>query len=290
MADKNTIIQSKKTINCRGMLMDLSTPKIMGILNITPDSFFPGSRTTTVEGILKRTETMLAEGADFIDIGAYSSRPGATDISVTEERERLTPAIKAILKEFPQAILSADTFRAEVARAAIGEGAHIINDISGGELDAAMFSTVAELKVPYILMHMKGTPQNMKELTDYDHIFGEILLYFSSKMQRLKELGVKDVIIDPGFGFAKTIEQNFYLLNNFERFSLLGIPVLAGLSRKSMIWKTLGIKSEDALNGTSVLNTIALTKGADILRVHDVKAALETVQLIRTIGSSNLPQ
>jgi len=272
------------------MLMDLSTPKIMGILNITPDSFFPGSRTTTVEGILKRTETMLAEGADFIDIGAYSSRPGATDISVTEERERLTPAIKAILKEFPQAILSADTFRAEVARAAIGEGAHIINDISGGELDAAMFSTVAELKVPYILMHMKGTPQNMKELTDYDHIFGEILLYFSSKMQRLKELGVKDVIIDPGFGFAKTIEQNFYLLNNFERFSLLGIPVLAGLSRKSMIWKTLGIKSEDALNGTSVLNTIALTKGADILRVHDVKAALETVQLIRTIGSSNLPQ
>ena len=279
MSDKNTIIHQKKTINIGGKLLDFSVPKVMGILNITPDSFYSGSRINSVELALQRTEKMLAEGADFIDIGAYSSRPGAADISLEEEQTRLIPIVKALAKTFPDAILSIDTFRAEVAKAAINEGAHIINDISGGSLDTEMFRTIAALKVPYILMHMRGTPQDMKKLTDYEDIFGDIQKYFGRKLNELKSLGVNDVILDPGFGFAKTIDQNFQLLNDFERFKLLGLPVLAGISRKSMIWKTLGIGSEEALNGTTVLNTVALMKGADILRVHDVKAAKEAVIL-----------
>lgn len=284
MRDKNTIIHQKTTINAGGRLIDFKRPKVMGILNTTPDSFYSGSRISSIEQALKQTAIMLDQGADFIDIGAYSSRPGAKDISINEEKERLIPIVKGIVKQFPEAVLSIDTFRAEVARAAISEGAHIINDISGGELDANMFQTVAELKAPYILMHMKGTPQNMKQLTDYDDIFKEILLYFSLKTQKLKELGVKDIILDPGFGFAKTIPQNFQLLNNFERFALTGLPVLAGVSRKSMIWKTLDIKNDEALNGTTVLNTIALLKGANILRVHDVREAVEAVKLIQHLS------
>jgi len=284
MRDKNTIIHQKTTINAGGRLIDFKRPKVMGILNTTPDSFYSGSRISSIEQALKQTETMLEQGADFIDIGAYSSRPGSTDISIDEEKERLIPIVKEIIKRFPEAVLSIDTFRAEVARAAISEGAHIINDISGGELDANMFQSVAELKVPYILMHMRGTPQNMKQLTDYDDIFKEILLYFSLKTQKLKELGVKDIILDPGFGFAKNIHQNFQLLNDFERFAVTGLPVLAGVSRKSMIWKTLDIKNEEALNGTTVLNTIALLKGANILRVHDVREAVEAVKLIQQLS------
>lgn len=283
MWDKNTIIQQKKTINAAGRLIEFDRPKIMGILNLTPDSFYSASRVNSAGQALHATEQMLKEGADFIDIGAYSSRPGADDISIEEEKERLIPAVKAIIKEFPQAILSIDTFRSEAAIAAINEGAHIINDISGGELDPEMFRTVAKLKVPYILMHMKGTPQTMKQLTHYNNIFQDILHYFSAKINQLTELGVNDVIADPGFGFAKTIEQNFQLLKQFDNFKLTGVPVLAGLSRKSMIWKTLGIKNEEALNGTSVLNTFALIKGADILRVHDVKEAKEVIELMELL-------
>jgi len=280
MSDKNTIIHQKKTINAAGRLITFDKPKVMGILNLTPDSFYSGSRISSEQQALQTTEQMLKDGADFIDIGAYSSRPGAVDISVAEEKDRLIAAVKAIVKEFPQAIISIDTFRSDVANAAINEGAHIVNDISGGELDRQMFETVAKLKVPYILMHMKGTPQNMKDLTQYEDIFKDILQYFALKIKTLTDLGVKDIIADPGFGFAKTIEQNFQLLQQFDLFKITGVPVLAGLSRKSMIWKTLDIKSEEALNGTTVLNTIALTKGADILRVHDVKEAVEAVKLV----------
>jgi len=280
MSDKNTIFHQKKTINAAGKLITFDKPKVMGILNITPDSFYSGSRISSEEQTLRTTEQMLKDGADFIDIGAYSSRPGAVDISIAEETQRLLPAVKAVVKEFPEAVLSIDTFRSEVANAAINEGAHIINDISGGTLDQQMFETVAKLKVPYILMHMKGTPQTMKDLNQYDDMMKEVLYYFALKINELNSLGVKDIIADPGFGFAKNISQNFELLSQFELFKLAGIPVLVGLSRKSMIWKTLDIKNEDALNGTTVLNTVALTKGADILRVHDVKEAVEAVKLV----------
>ncbi|WP_207424085.1 dihydropteroate synthase [Desertivirga brevis] len=283
MSDKNTIIRKKKTINAGGTLIDFASPKVMGILNITPDSFYSGSRFTSIDTAVRRTEKMLEDGADIIDIGGYSSRPGATDISAEDEKSRLIPVIREISKRFPSAILSIDTFRAEVARAAINEGGHIINDISGGELDSEMFRTISELETPYVLMHMRGTPQDMKQHTNYEDIVREILQYFMIKATKLKEMGVKDIILDPGFGFAKTIEQNFRLVNNFEHFSILGIPVLAGISRKSMIWKTLGIKSDEALNGTTVLNTIALQKGADIVRVHDVKEAIEAAKLIEAL-------
>ena len=285
MSDKNTIFHQKKTINAGGRLITFDKPKVMGILNITPDSFYSGSRISSEEQALRTTEQMLKDGADFIDIGAYSSRPGAIDISTAEETERLLPAVKVIVKEFPEAVLSIDTFRSEVANAAINEGAHIINDISGGSLDQQMFETVAKLKVPYILMHMKGTPQTMKDLNQYDDMMNEILQYFALKISHLNSLGVKDIIADPGFGFAKNIEQNFEILSQFELFKLTGIPVLAGLSRKSMIWKTLDVKSEEALNGTTVLNTVALMKGADILRVHDVREAAEAGKLLGLMGS-----
>ncbi|WP_207428242.1 dihydropteroate synthase [Pedobacter sp. SYSU D00535] len=284
MTDKNTLFNVKRTINFRGRLLDLGTPRVMGILNITPDSFYAGSRVSSVEQGLKTAEQMLQDGATFIDIGAYSSRPGAADITEEEELERLLPVVKAIVKEFPESILSIDTFRSAVARAAILEGAHMVNDISGGELDAKMFETVAELHVPYILMHMKGTPRTMKNLCQYDDLIKEILIYFGEKLNRLKELGVTDVIADPGFGFAKTIDQNFELLNQFHSLKILGIPILAGLSRKSMIWKTLNIQSDEALNGTTVLNTVALQKGASILRVHDVREAVQTIRLFQALN------
>jgi dihydropteroate synthase len=274
-----SINPSGKTLNVNGKLVDLSTPVVMGILNITPDSFFKGSRFTIESEILNQTEKMLLEGATFIDVGGYSSRPGADDISPDEESSRALKAIKAIVKEFSQTIISIDTFRSEVARQAVQEGATIINDISAGEFDAKMFETVAALKVPYIAMHMRGNPQTMKALTSYDDLVKEVLNYFIEKINRLKVLGVNDIIIDPGFGFAKTIDQNFELLAHLDYFTNLDRPILVGLSRKSMTWKTLGLTAEDALNGTTALNMAALLKGAGILRVHDVKEAMEVIKL-----------
>lgn len=270
-------------INCKGELIDLSTPRVMGIINITPDSFFSGSRAQTNSDILKKAERMLKEGATFLDLGAYSSRPGATDISEEEEINRLLPAIEVILKEFPEALLSLDTFRSKVARKGIEAGGAIINDISGGKLDVHMLQTVAELQVPYILMHMKGTPQNMKDQNQYDDLLKDILFYFSDRVNAARQLGINDIIVDPGFGFAKNIRQNFELLSKAELLQMLELPILIGLSRKSMIWKTLEIEAAQALNGTSVLNTVALQKGAHILRVHDVKEAMECIKLTSEI-------
>lgn len=276
---KDTFFQKKVTLNAGGKLIDLSRPKVMGIINVTPDSFFVGSRKIDVNDAVFMAEKMLNDGADFLDIGAYSSRPGAIDISPQEETDRLLPVIEAIVKVFPTAILSVDTFRASVAEAGIKAGGQIINDISGGDLDAEMFATVARLQVPYILMHLKGTPQNMAEKAQYKDVFAEVFDYFAEKIYRLKQLHVHDVIIDPGFGFAKTREQSFELLRQMQGFNLLNLPLLVGISRKGMIYKTLGGTAETALNGTTVLNTIALMNGASVLRVHDVKEAVEAVEL-----------
>ncbi len=276
---KDTFFQKKTMLNAGGKLIDLSTPKVMGIINVTPDSFFAGSRKIDVSDAVFMVEKMLNDGADFLDIGAYSSRPGATDISPQEETDRLLLVIKAIVKAFPEAVLSVDTFRASVAEVAVNAGAQIINDISGGDLDAQMFKTVAKLQVPYILMHMRGTPQNMQEKAQYEAIFAEVFDYFAKKVYRLKQLHVHDVVLDPGFGFAKTREQSFELLQQMQGFDLLKLPVMAGISRKGMIYKTLNGTAETALNGTTVLNTIALMNGALILRVHDVKEAVEAVEL-----------
>lgn len=285
MTAKDTFFQIKETLNIGGKIIDLIEPKVMGILNITPDSFFEGSRVNSEKEILAQAQKMIDEGADFLDLGAYSSRPGADDISEKEEINRLTPAVKLISKEFPKIILSVDTFRAKVAAQSIENGAHMINDISGGNLDDQMFETIAKLKVPYILMHMKGTPQTMKSLNQYENMMQEISFYFSDKIAQLKALGVNDIILDPGFGFAKNIDQNYQLLNHFAEFRMLGYPVLAGLSRKSMIWKKLNITSNDALNGTTILNTIALQNGASILRVHDVKEAKECIKILGLLKS-----
>ncbi|NOT75669.1 MAG: dihydropteroate synthase [Cyclobacteriaceae bacterium] len=252
----------------------------MGILNITPDSFYDGGKFADQNTILNQVRKMLEEGADFIDVGGYSSRPGAKNISVEEELGRVVPVIELITKNFPEAILSIDTFRSEVARKSIEAGASMINDISGGELDPKMFETVASLKVPYILMHMRGTPETMLTLTEYEDIIKEMVLYFQTKIRQLHLMGVKDIIIDPGFGFAKTIDQNFKILQHLNYFRILGQPILAGLSRKSMIWRTLETSSENALNGTTALNSIALVNGANILRVHDVKEAVECARLV----------
>jgi dihydropteroate synthase len=278
---KDTFFQKKLTINAGGKLIDLSVPKVMGIINITPDSFYSGSRKPGVEEALAQAEQMLSEGADFLDLGAYSSRPGAGNISLQEEKDRLLPVVEAIAEKFREAIISIDTFRAEVAEAAVKSGAHIINDISGGQLDENMFAIVAKLKVPYILMHMKGTPQNMNQMAKYDDIFTEVLDYFAQKNHQLKHLGVHDVIIDPGFGFAKMSEHSYALMNRLQEFDMLELPVVVGVSRKRMIYKLLGGTAEDALNGTTALNAIALTKGANILRVHDVKEAVETIKIFQ---------
>ncbi|MDP9082005.1 MAG: dihydropteroate synthase [Bacteroidota bacterium] len=276
---KDTSFRKKVTLNAGGKLIDLSKPKVMGIINLTPDSFFAGSRKQGIDAALQQAEKMLTEGADFLDLGAYSSRPGADDISMQEETDRLLPVVEAMASGFPEAILSIDTFRSPVAEAAIRAGAHIINDISGGQLDADMFATVARLQVPYILMHMRGNPQNMQQLTNYEDIFGEVYDYFANRYYQLKQLGVHDVVIDPGFGFAKTPEQGYALMNRLQDFDMLGLPVLAGISRKKMIYGQLSITAAEALNGTTALNTIALTKGANILRVHDVKEAVEAVKI-----------
>jgi len=281
---KDTFFHKNLTLNLRGKLIDLTRPKAMGIINITPDSFYAGSRHQNVDDAIAQAGKMLADGADMLDIGAYSSRPGATDISVQEETDRLLPVIEAITKVYPDAVLSVDTFRASVAESTINAGAHIINDISGGALDPDMFATVAKLQVPYILMHMKGTPQNMVQQAHYADVVTEVYDHFKERCQKLQALGVKDIIIDPGFGFAKTHEQSYELLRRLHDFSTLGFPLLVGISRKRMIYQLTGGTAADALNGTTVLSTIALTKGANILRVHDVKEAIETVQLWERCG------
>lgn len=266
-------------INCKGNLIYLSQPKIMGIINITPDSFFSGSRSTSEKEILQNTERMLNEGADFLDLGAYSSRPGADDISVEEELKRMIPAVKLIMNNFPEAVLSIDTFRSEVAAESIENGAAMINDISAGKLDKEMLPTIAKYQVPYIMMHMKGTPQTMKDLNQYEDLVGDILFYFSERIKAARDLGINDIIIDPGFGFAKNIEQNYELFSKLEIFKNIELPLLVGISRKSMLWKKLGISANEALNGTTALNAIALIKGANILRVHDVKEAVECIKI-----------
>jgi dihydropteroate synthase len=267
------------TINCKGQLIDLSTPKVMGILNCTPDSFFDGGKYKSEKDILNQVEKMLEDGATFIDIGAYSSKPNATFVSENEEENRLLPIIDLVLKNFPQTIISVDTFRSEIARKSIENGAALINDISAGNLDSQMISTVAKLHVPYIMMHMKGTPQTMQSLAQYENIVKEMIFYFSEKVSQARSLGMNDIIIDPGFGFAKTLEQNFEVMQKLELFQMLDLPLLIGISRKSMIYKTLETTAENSLNGTTFLNAIALQKGAKILRVHDVKEAVECVKL-----------
>ena len=285
MMAKDTFLNRKATLNCKGKLIDLSSPAVMAILNITPDSFYSKSRIHNVDDALKCTKIFINQGAKFIDIGAYSSRPGAIDISVDEELKRLIPVVEAISKEFPETLISIDTFRAKVAEEAISAGAHLINDISAGNLDQAMFETVARLQVPYIMMHMKGTPQKMQENPTYENIASEMFTYFLDRIAKLKELGLKDIIIDPGFGFAKTIAHNYQLLQQMEFLKTFELPILVGFSRKSMVTKILNIKNEDALNGTSILNTIALQRGATILRVHDVKEAMECIKLYEAVKS-----
>ncbi len=290
MTGKNTKFGEKKTLNLRGELLDLSSPLVMGILNITPDSFYqPEGRKLEIPGlsqVLKEAEKMLAEGAAILDLGAYSSRPNAEHISEKTEAERLIPVVRALVKEFPKAIFSIDTFRAEVAEQAIDSGAHIINDISAGQLDEKMFETIGRLQVPYIMMHMKGTPQNMQQQAHYENLIPEMGTYFSEKIEKLNRFGVQDIIIDPGFGFAKTLEHNYEILNRFEEFKSLEFPLLAGLSRKSMIYKLLGGTAADALNGTTAANTIALLKGAKILRVHDVKPAAEAIKIVQAMQAA----
>lgn len=270
-------------------LMDFSKPKVMGILNLTPDSFYDGGRYTHGKRALKQCAQMLEDGAAIIDIGAYSSRPGADFISQEEELVRLLPILKQVKKEFPSSVISIDTFRAPVAEIAIQEGAQIINDISGGTLDANMFTTIAHLQVPYILMHMKGDPQTMQAQTAYVEFITELYNYFENKIALLRQLGVADIIIDPGFGFAKTLEQNYELLDKLNILKSFDLPLVVGVSRKSMIYKLLEISPNDAVNGTTVLHTIALLKGANLLRVHDVKPAVEAVKLVGQITQPNFP-
>ena len=278
----------KKTLNIAGKLLDLSTPQVMGILNITPDSFYAGSRFSDPQTALQQAAEMAAAGATLVDVGGHSTRPGADAVSETEELDRVLPVVALIREQLPQLIISIDTFRASVARQAVAAGAQIINDISGGNLDSTMFQTVADLDVPYVLMHSRGTPQTMQQLTHYDNLVVDIIFELQQKIAQLRALHVKDVIVDLGFGFAKTAAQNFELLGQLEAFRVLDCPLLVGVSRKSMIWRTLNIKSEAALNGTTVLNTLALLKGASLLRVHDVKEAVEAVKLLaQTKTTSN---
>lgn len=272
------------TINCNGVLVDLSTPKVMGILNVTPNSFFDGGKYKNEIEILSQVEKMLTDGAAFIDIGAYSSKPSAEFVSEQEEILRIVPVVDLVLKHFPDTIISIDTFRSEVAKASIENGAAIINDIAAGNLDDKMFEIIAKYNVPYVMMHMRGNPQTMQKLTKYDDIVKEMLFYFSELIAKARSFGINDLIIDPGFGFAKTMEQNYEVFRKMELFNMLELPLLVGISRKSMIYKSLNINAEMALNGTTVLNSLALTKGAKILRVHDVKEAKECVSLFNIIN------
>ncbi|WP_396168213.1 dihydropteroate synthase [Flavobacterium sp.] len=273
------------TINCKGQLIDLTTPKVMGILNVTPNSFYDGGMYKSNSEMLTKVGKMLNEGATFIDVGAYSSKPSAEYVSEEEELQRIIPIINLILEYYPEALLSVDTFRSEVAKICIENGAAIINDISAGNLDDKMLETIAQYNVPYIMMHMRGTPETMQKMTSYEDIVKEILFYFSEKVANARSFGINDLIIDPGFGFAKTLDQNYEVLQKMELFEILELPLLAGFSRKSMIYKTLNSTADEALNGTTVLNSIALTKGAKILRVHDVKEAVECVSLYNKINN-----
>lgn len=273
-----------KYINVNGFLLDLSSPCVMGILNVTPDSFYAGSRMQTEIDITHRIEQIVGEGAGIIDVGAYSSRPNAENVSPAEEMERLRMGLGILRKVQPDAVVSVDTFRADVARMCVEEyGVAIINDIAAGEMDGDMFRTVADLNVPYIMMHMQGTPQNMQQNPHYDNLLKEVFMYFARKVQQLRDLGVKDIILDPGFGFGKTVEHNYELLAHLEEFRIFELPLLAGISRKSMIYRLLGTTPQEALNGTTVLDTICLLKGADILRVHDVCEAVETVKIVEAM-------
>ena len=276
--------EKRMTINCKGQLVDLSTPKVMGILNVTPNSFFDGGKYKNENEILSQIEKMLIDGATFMDVGAYSSKPNAEFVSQQEEISRIVPAINLILQHFPETILSIDTFRSEVATASIENGAAIINDISAGNLDDKMLISIGKYNVPYIMMHMRGTPKTMQTLTDYDDIVKEMLFYFSERIAQARSFGINDLIVDPGFGFAKKLDQNYEVLKKMELFNMLELPILAGISRKSMIYKTLNTSMEEALNGTTIVNTLALTKGAKILRVHDVKQAMECVTLFNKIN------
>ena len=275
-----------KSLNVNGRLLDLSTPQVMGILNVTPDSFYAGSRSRTEAEIAARACQILDEGASIIDIGAYSSRPNAEHISPEEEMQRLRTGLEILNRNHPDAIISVDTFRAEVARQCVEEyGAAIINDISAGEMDEQMFPTVARLNVPYIMMHMQGTPQNMQKEPHYENLLKEVFMYFARKVRQLRDLGMKDIMLDPGFGFGKTLEHNYELMAHLEEFGIFELPLLVGVSRKSMIYRLFGATPQEALNGTTVLDTVALMKGADILRVHDVREAVEAVRLIEKLKS-----
>ena len=281
-------ITTARYINVNGSLLDLSQPRVMGILNVTPDSFYAGSRTQTEAEIVRRVKQIVSEGAAIIDIGAYSSRPNADNVSAREEMERLRMGLKILFEIQPDAVVSVDTFRADVARMCVEEyGVAIINDIAAGEMDANMFHTVAALNVPYIMMHMQGTPQSMQQHPHYDNLLKEVFLYFARKVQQLRDLGVKDIILDPGFGFGKTMEHNYELLSHLEEFLIFELPLLVGVSRKSMIYRLLDITPQEALNGTTVLDTICLLKGADILRVHDVKEAVETVRIVQAMRNNS---
>ena len=281
-------ITTARYINVNGSLLDLSQPRVMGILNVTPDSFYAGSRTQTEAEIVRRVKQIVSAGAAIIDIGAYSSRPNADNVSAREEMERLRMGLKILFEIQPDAVVSVDTFRADVARMCVEEyGVAIINDIAAGEMDANMFHTVAALNVPYIMMHMQGTPQSMQQHPHYDNLLKEVFLYFARKVQQLRDLGVKDIILDPGFGFGKTMEHNYELLSHLEEFRIFELPLLVGVSRKSMIYRLLDITPQEALNGTTVLDTICLLKGADILRVHDVKEAVETVRIVQAMRNNS---
>ncbi len=271
------------TLNCKGRLLLLEKPVVMGIINLTPDSFYSGSRQLATDAVLAAAEKMLKDGAMILDLGAQSTRPGSERVTEEEELNRLLTALEALSKEFPEAFISVDTFYAAVAKAAVETGACMVNDISAGSLDPAMISTVASLSVPYVLMHMKGSPQNMQQNTDYSNVTREVLEYLIWKKAELEKAGIRDIIIDPGFGFAKNAAQNFTLLKNIHLFSLLGAPLLLGISRKSFIWKTLGVSPEQALEGTIAMNTAGLLGGASILRVHDVKEAVQTIELVSAL-------
>ena len=279
------MMKAEKTININGSLLSLSTPLVMGILNVTPNSFYHNSRKQSDEDIVNRCRDILQDGGAIIDVGAQSTSPSSKFLSAKEEADRLMPALKLIRKEFPNAIISVDTFYADIAKESVEEhGANIINDISGGEIDKRMFNVVAELNVPYILMHMRGVPQTMQDMTNYDNFIQDILYYFSEKRAKLSLLGVNDVIIDPGFGFSKSVAQNYELMAYLKYFHIFEEPILVGVSRKSMIYKLLGTTPEDSLNGTTVLNTVSLLSGANIMRVHDVKEAVECVKLVSELA------
>lgn len=286
MTAKNTVFYPKKFLNIGGKLADLSTPWVMGILNVTPDSFFDGGRYTQADAMLQQLDKMVAEGADIIDVGGMSTRPGAAVVPASEERKRVVPVVEQIVKRYPDIPVSVDTVWAEVAIAAVEAGAGMINDISAGSMDSSLFQTLTKLNVPYVLMHMQGSPQTMQQHPQYNNVVTEVLDFLHQKLSMLRQMGVKDVVVDPGFGFGKTVEHNYALLKNLQAFQMLEAPLLAGLSRKSMVNKVLGVKPEDALNGTTVLNTMALLNGAAILRVHDVKEAKEAVKLVEAYKKS----